>query len=148
MSFVQLIRNCRRALQRKAEQCEQGKERRGPKIPEWAKQGRKAGEKNRRARDCGKEHEKPQLAAAHAPRKAEKSRGEQQHKECVERIGERTQLSPPQAQRAQQVVNECQANAQQKRAGERARLRSDLHAHRRQGPKRREKRPPERGASS
>jgi len=128
LSFVQLTRNRPCALQRKAEQREQGKERRGPKIPERAKQCGKAGEKDRRAGRRGKEHIKAQLAAADAAGKAEKRPGKRQHEEHIEQIGESARSAA--AQGAQQIINERDRRAQQKRAGKRACLRPDLHAHR------------------
>lgn len=130
MSFVQLIRKGRRDAQRQTEQVEQRKEQRGPKIPKRTKQLREADEKDRRTGKCGKEHIKPQLPAADAAGVGEQTRGKQQRKEDIERIGETARRPAAQAQCAQQIIDKRKAHAKQECAGKCACLRSDLHAHR------------------
>jgi len=120
--FEQPERHCRKRQQRKQNIC--------PKGPQRAQAARQQRKVQHRAQQGRKQHEKPQLTSADAQRKEKRQQRQQQAVERIERAGECARCFPPQADRAQQIVEQRQRRAQQERGEEALRLRAERYAHR------------------
>lgn len=116
-------------LQRQTQQSKQFKKRPRPEIPQRPQQRGEQRKKQRRAHDGGEDAVKPQLSPADAKRKHQSGERQRDAVERVQRAGEPAGFAPPQAQGAQQIIDQRKRHAQQHRRRQRPGLIPDDRAH-------------------
>ena len=135
--------NSFQCFQREPQKTQQLKEHARPEIPKRTQHRREHGGIQRRAKRRARDGVEAQLPVPDAQRKEKDGERENKAIDRVERVGEPDPRTPPQPQRAQQVVEQRERHTEQKRRGEQPELivDRDLHA---QMPSRRESSPPPR----
>ena len=115
--------------QRRRRQPRKGEQNLRPESPQRTKKPRAEGKVAHRAEQHRKEHIEPQLAPTDAQREEKRQQRKRRAVEDVERARKAPLRRPPQPHGAQQVIEEREDEAEQKRREKAPRLIGERHAH-------------------